>query len=222
MLWFAYLLATSMIAYFIYVKHTSPQRVAFFKTLASMSFVLLACWTFTLGNDQEYMEIMMIGLILGALGDFFLALPDCYPKKKDIFFLLGLISFLVGHLCYAIALFEADVKMTIVLGVGCTIIGVGFILFLKRVGVDFEKMSLPSTLYAIVILFMESLALLYFKTGFTSFTILLNIGTFAFLLSDIVLVFILFGKKETRNMIVLNWTLYYFAQMSLLSTFLVR
>ena len=217
-----FIYAIFMIVYYIYVPHKNVFYDLLFKVLSSLGFLLMAVVLFPHGNDITYMKIMLAGFILGTFGDVFLALPFCYPKKKDLYFLLGLSSFLLGHLAFTGALFHTEATATMVDAIISILGGILIILILKRLGVEFASALIPSTFYAIVILFMECQAISYLFTGLTSFSVLLNIGSLAFVLSDLVLVFILFGHKDTRAMTRLNLTLYYFAQMSLVFTFLMR
>lgn len=217
-----FVISILMILYYIYKPHKNAFHDLFFKTLSSLCFIIMALVLFTQGKDSSYMQIMLLGFVLGAAGDVFLALPFCYPQKKDLFFLFGLGSFLLGHLAFVWALYHTSVSATMVDAIVSVLGGIFIILILKRLGVDFEMAFIPSMVYAIVILFMECQAFSYLLEGITNYSLLLNVGSLAFVLSDLVLVFILFGHKDTRAMTRLNLSLYYFAQMSLVFTFLVR
>lgn len=222
MLYIVYGFSILVILYYIGKIHKNAMHDAFFKTLASLSFVLTACVVITKGGDSYYATWMFLGLVLGAMGDVLLALPFCYPKKKDAFFLGGLGAFALGHLSYAYALYQTNAVWTMIIVICSILGGIGMIVFLQKLHIDFQHMVVPSILYAMIILFMEGQALSYLFEDVTAYGVLLNVGTLAFVLSDLVLVFILFGNKQTRRMTRSNLMLYYFAQMSLLSTLLMR
>ncbi len=67
------------------------------KTILSCLFILTALWQ--PHPIPEYFFILMIGLAFCLGGDVFLALP------QQRMFLLGLVSFLLGHVCYVICFF---------------------------------------------------------------------------------------------------------------------
>jgi len=66
------------------------------KTMASISFIALALRSDALAT--EYGTWVLGGLVLGAFGDVFLIV-----KNNDVTFLLGLVSFLLGHILYVYA-----------------------------------------------------------------------------------------------------------------------
>lgn len=222
MLYVILVAVVTVMVYYIFIPHKSSFHDLLFKSLSSAGFLIMAVFIMKQGYDETYMWLMLAGLFLGAMGDVFLALPYCYPKKKDVFFLLGLTSFLLGHMVYAAALYHTDmVGSAVSLGIA-VIGGILMILLLKKLGTDFEKMMFPSMLYAMVILFMECQALSWLLADMNAYSVILNIGSLLFVLSDLVLVFILFHDLDTPPMRRLNLTLYYAAQMSLIFTFLVR
>jgi len=65
------------------------------KPLASLSFVLAGLEAGAL--ETPYGRVILLGLVLGALGDVLLI------PKANAAFLAGLVSFLLGHLAYALA-----------------------------------------------------------------------------------------------------------------------
>lgn len=211
-----------MMIYYIFWSHKNAFYDLIFKSLASFCFLMCALVWMTYGQDVQYMHAMFVGLLFGAIGDVFLALPDCYPKQKDRYFIIGLLSFLIGHLIYAGTFYQTSGIQTWIVVLISIIGGCSMICLLRKIGVNFDRMMIPCMLYAIIILFMEGQAVSHLLQGITAFRVVLNIGTLSFVLSDLVLVFILFGNRHTRNMIRCNLSLYYFAQMSLIMTFLMR
>ncbi|MCB2190925.1 MAG: lysoplasmalogenase [Deltaproteobacteria bacterium] len=76
-------------------REQRPGRVLAFKAPLSALFVLSAL---VLPHAQSsYFYLVLIGLILGLIGDVFLALKGDAPFKA------GLVSFLLGHIAYVIA-----------------------------------------------------------------------------------------------------------------------
>jgi uncharacterized membrane protein YhhN len=66
-----------------------------FKAAASLSFVALAL--VQPRADRRYFILILIGLVLGLAGDLLLRLP------APIYFKLGVLAFLLGHVCYVVA-----------------------------------------------------------------------------------------------------------------------
>lgn len=211
----------AVLLYYIFAPHKNAWTALYWKTASSIGFLITGWILSFYCKDSHYVTWMYGGLCLGAIGDVLLALPFCYPAKKEGFFLGGLSAFLLGHLCYIIALFQGDVKSAWPMMIPAAMLAWGLIKLLPRLGVDFEKMQVPSMVYALVILCMEACALSYLPLK-TMYAFILNLAALAFVLSDLVLVFILFGKRDTRSMTMLNLSLYYGAQMALCATFLFR
>jgi hypothetical protein len=76
-----------------------------------LCFVILKSqvWTNSLGvrvqmTSCEFMNNMATGLVFCALGDFLLHMEDHPQYGSDIWFLTGLVSFLVGHIFYMFSL----------------------------------------------------------------------------------------------------------------------
>ena len=91
-----------------------------------------------------YYKVMLIGLVFCLGGDVFLALP-----QKPMF-LMGLISFLTGHVFYVIAFMQvAGLNLFAVIGTVLTI-GVSLVVY-KWLNPHLGTMKIPVILYIIVI-----------------------------------------------------------------------
>lgn len=219
MQWMAVIVSVVIIGYYILIPHKNAVHSLYWKTASSLSFLLLALTLYQPGS--VFHTIMLAGLLLGALGDVLLALPSCYPKQEPVFFLLGLISFLFGHVCYGWALFHTTGTATILSLFLSVFLGAGMVLILKKSGIDFREMLLPAIVYAIVIMFLELQCISWLLLDHTMFALLLNIGSLLFVISDLILVFIVFGKRDERWITAANLTTYYTAQLCLAATFLL-
>ncbi len=93
---------------------------------------------------RAYSQFIVIGLVFCLGGDVLLALPQ--PRM----FLLGLVSFLVGHLFYVLAFFHvADLNAWTLMGALLTLtVSVGVYIWLKP---HLGNMHLPVIFYIIVI-----------------------------------------------------------------------
>ncbi|NVB81307.1 MAG: lysoplasmalogenase [Kofleriaceae bacterium] len=86
-------LACATLVYAEY-RHARPLR-AVTKTLASLAFIAVGYFAATRGTDYE--RHILLGLVLGAVGDVALL------GKSSRAFLGGLTAFLLGHLAYFVA-----------------------------------------------------------------------------------------------------------------------
>lgn len=208
-----------IISFYIFVQHQTSFTSLYWKSAASVSFLMVALQFINI-SPGTYQTWMFVGLLLGALGDVLLALPFCYPKKEPILFLSGLISFLLGHLCYVRALFHTTGNQTLTVLVLSMALGGGLVLLLKNRGVNFKEMLVPAMLYAMVIMLFELQCVSWLVSSRTMFSILVNIGSLLFVISDFILVFIVFANRKERSFTIANLTTYYTAQLCLVTTFL--
>lgn len=112
------------------------------------------------------------------------------------------------------------VKAGILVAICSILLALLVIEVLKKKQVDFQEMRLPSTVYAAVILFMEACALWHLQDG-KLYGGILNIASLCFVLSDLILAFMLFGNRNTTCMTRWNLSLYYTAQLLLALTMLL-
>lgn len=151
---------------------------------------LIAYLAFRTELKGRFSKRIFGGLILGLIGDLFLMYEDIDPY----FFMLGLISFLLGHIFYSSAFFldykwqpSIEKKATrialAVFGLFC----VGFYLYLRPY-LD-SNMKIPVLIYALVISIMAVMAVnRKGRVNTWSFN-LIFIGAIAFLVSDSLLAF---------------------------------
>lgn len=155
---------------------------------------------------QSYAVFVIIGLIFCLGGDVFLALP------QERMFLLGLVSFLIGHVFY-VAAFIGLAAWSQLGGIGSLItvvISIGVFVWLKP---HLGSMKIPVICYIIVISLMLCFAwsLLGQSNLSTSGRILLFIGAFSFYISDVFVARDRFLKNEFLNRLV-GLPLYYIGQ----------
>ena len=95
------------------------------------------------------------GLFLGAIGDIFLL-----PRGAGVPFLIGLISFLVGHICYIAAFFAVPYELTWLIAALCVNTVRSFLIWKKMDGAaKTSKMRSPAVVaYIFVITVMVTVA----------------------------------------------------------------
>ncbi|MBA7572617.1 hypothetical protein ES708_14400 [subsurface metagenome] len=154
---------------------------------------LLAC--FYIFDNTSLNVWVILGIAGGFLGDVFLMIPD--PKKTKKFFKIGLISFLLGHLFYIIALiimtdFSNYQWWSILLSIPYIVIGaIVYPRLIKHTG----KMKIPVTIYLIVIILMGVCTTFLWGGAEPIGVILLMLGALVFIISDTINAFNKFAKE---------------------------
>jgi len=154
--------------------------------------------------------ILIQALVMSTLGDILLLFSDI----NELFFIFGLISFLIAHLIY-IRLFlkKLDGSISIPWVVGSiTFLGIYLFYFLSTMWGGLKTMKIPVTVYALVIstMLFISLQLVATKTLRKGETILL--GAFLFVVSDSLLAWNMFYQEIASSSFWVMST-YLFAQL---------
>jgi uncharacterized membrane protein YhhN len=156
-----------------------------------------------------YFYLLLLGLIFCLGGDVFLALP------QDRMFLLGLVSFLLGHVLYIICFFYvADISQWTWIGclVGLLVSGLVFGWLRPHLG----SMLIPVIAYVIVITVMVIGAWTVLGDTKLSYSgrLLVFIGAVSFYLSDLFVARDRFLKSEFTNRLI-GLPMYYCGQFLL-------
>ncbi len=156
-----------------------------------------------------YYYFLLVGLICCLVGDICLV----FPQKR--MFLLGLVFFLLGHVCYTTGFFNiAQVNQWtwIASPFALTISGCIFL----RLKPHLSSMTLPVLLYAIVITTMLCGAWSFIGEAHLSDSgrIMVSAGATSFYISDIFVARQRFLKKAYLNQLI-GLPLYYFGQFLL-------
>ncbi|AEC02546.1 lysoplasmalogenase [Parasphaerochaeta coccoides] len=140
--------------------------------------------------------IIIAALVLCAIGDVFLMLPE---KKADkpVLFPLGMLAFMSGHLCY----FSWYVMYTRSAGfTGAWATGIfAFLAGIAVIVIILKKLNagkfLPLfVLYTVIIMLNVAGAIGTWGTGSISGTVLCTVGAFLFVFSDAMIAFDVLGK----------------------------
>jgi len=193
-----------LICLLIFEKRENRKGMLPTKTVLSLLFIITAISQIHL--IQPYTLFIIIGLLFCLGGDVFLALP------QERMFLWGLISFLVGHVCYVIGfIWIADASKMTLMGVVVTMLlgGVIYIWLKPHLG----NMKKPVIAYIFVISFMFIGAWSVLGMPRQPFTarLLIFVGAASFYISDIFVARDRFLKYSFINRL-LGLPLYYLAQ----------
>lgn len=184
-----------------------------FKALASACFVLLAVQCIKLHGQSSYGTFVFRGLACGFLGDVLLALRFPFQKQRQLFFVLGTLSFFAGHVFYILAILELSPdawKYAIPL----SLIALAAAWYYARAKEVSAGRLLPLGLsYIAEVLFMAACALAGSLLSGSRALFLFFLGGLCFSLSDNMLVVLSFGRNDSPYRNAVLHVLYYMAQI---------
>ncbi|ENZ03261.1 hypothetical protein HMPREF1092_00447 [Clostridium thermobutyricum] len=135
-------------------------------------------------NGKDINTIIILSLFFGFLGDVFLI-----KSKNSNFFIIGLLSFLIGHIFYIVELFKnINFKNFYFIYLFTLLIPIIISYFIyKTIKHNLYNFKIPVIIYIFIIGFMLSLSIFYFLTNTTSFSFIAMLGAILFVLSDSIL-----------------------------------
>lgn len=169
-------------------------------------------------ENWNYAMVLLLGGVLGLMGDIYLDQKWVYPNDKDKYLLFGFISFGIGHLFYIRALVMAanltikDFIIPVIFGV---FVAVSNLFLAKPSQQDFGKFKVVVTIYGFILATMAATAAISYRRTHSTAFMIFTIAGVLFLASDVVLSAMYFtvGKdKNTVGRFVLNHATYYAAQ----------
>lgn len=195
-----------------YAKRYAASLI--FKSAASIVFVALGAVMFSVTADALFGALVVAGLVFGAIGDVLLNLRKIIEKAARKIFAAGIAAFMTGHLLYTAALISRGPSALIIAvplaALSCAAL-TPFVL--KRIDVE-GKLKTFGIVYMTVILFMTACAAgLLILQPFNWGHLLFAAGAVLFTLSDVILIFSLFGRKEHKTFRALNLSTYYAGQI---------
>ena len=191
------------------------------KMICSTLFLLAGVFAFGACDfpNNWFYRFIIIAFVFSWIGDWALA------KKQDLRFIIGLISFLLGHVSYIIAFHYANqmlfgttpflIKSEIIAAV---LVFLVFLCLKFIIKINFNGMGAAVAVYALTISLMLVKA---FSLGIRAFLYLdsamvlyvVSLAAVSFVISDSVLVLILFKNKSTQITELICITTYYIAQL---------
>ena len=219
-----------------YLKALWPEKCRkslILKMICATMFVSIGVLSMFISNNfSAYAVTMLIGLVFGWIGDYFL-----HAKPTDAYFITGFISFLIGHIFYIVAYVRAlpvlfpDYKMFNIpeLIIGAVIIVTAIILH-KVIKLKFTPKIVGAGIWLyfciLTFMFVKATALGYHQWqsgaegGILPFVVL-TLGSFFFVLSDASLGVIIFGgQKKNYPLKIFNIITYFWGQIVLASSIL--
>ncbi len=165
----------------IYAKLRENDLLQFiFKPLAMLAIISLVFLNSS-SPMNFYQKAILSGLIFSVVGDVFLI-------KQDRFFVPGLISFLIGHLCFIAAFWSSP-------NLPSMLIYLAYIaFFLSLLWPELGKLKIPVIVYSLVLALMSWMALSQTINHHDHETLFAFLGSIFFVASDSLLAFNKFKK----------------------------
>lgn len=197
------------------------KRSLILKTIASVVFIMAGFYCMPNCPDSRRAVLVVAGLIMGAVGDFFLNLQ--FVVKEELaqkIFIVGALAFYAGHIIYMVSMapFEREVLLANLL---ITAVITGVILYFVYKGKDIPLgLKIFGFFYigAVALITMVALAR-YVSNPASTASIIVAVGAALFTASDVVLIYDMFGEKKPW-MRTANLVLYYSAQLIIASSLL--
>lgn len=161
--------------------------------------------------SNTYNLYVIIALLLHTIGDIFLI-----PDNKKVFFILGMISFFIGHIFYAIAFYTSSLNTNLIL---LAVFIFVFIFIEIRV---FLTLKEKDKNFAFLGLFYSlSIVIVFLTIGyrFNNRLLLALIGIIFFSFSDLRIGLGVVGVKEKNHFIVMST--YIIGQILIIGTFIL-
>ena len=206
------------------------------KMVAATAFVGIGILgMFITGNNSQYANLMIIGLLLGWFGDLFMHIPHPPNNPRMSVVYIGATGFLVGHIFYVTAFVKTTASLvtnykffTIPEIIAFAVLFVAFALMLKPVfKFQFKNLFMQITLYIysmfLLVMLIKScgFGITYYTAGAKNGLIgmlILVIGGIFFFISDLTLGIRLLGSgKGNKTIKTVSLYAYFIAQL-LLST----
>ena len=192
-----------------YVVWTKKKTIRYWTKPAPMVLLLITVWVLLGGTIYFPMWIFILGLFFGLVGDIFLMVPG----RK--WFVLGLISFLIGHLLYIFGfnLGSIDVNTLKSILMLLPVFALVFFFFHSLIPNVDKNMKFPVIAYGVIILTMLYSALLTLLSPYWSTTasMLATVGAIFFVLSDGMLAWDRFVSPKARGWVTVTYHLAQFA-----------
>ncbi|MCL2442540.1 MAG: lysoplasmalogenase [Treponema sp.] len=161
--------------------------------------LILAVYISGVGTDNIFLPVLL-ALIFAWIGDVLLI-----RISNILWFKLGLGSFLIGHICYIIAMYKFAVPFNIPVLIVSIIIAMCFGIIAYKVVKPGKQMKIPVIAYETIIMVMAIFALQLFLEQRSLFGILVFAGSICFVVSDTLLALKTFRKARVYFVVMLTY-----------------
>ncbi len=209
--------AILLVIYIIMCHKQRNVKGLFVKSFVSVCY-LLTCAFAILSNPEQYYfgVLVMVGGILGLMGDIYLDQKWMYDEHRDDYLRIGFICFGLGHVFYIWALYRM-VVLEPIHRIMPLIIGLAFVIFTllteKPTKQHYGKFKPFVAGYGLMLGYTTALSIRIFRLTGYKFALFFGLGCAFFAISDIVLSQMYFGKNKNNSVtFTINIIAYYLAQ----------
>lgn len=206
------------------IKGHSMQDVAL-KLVCSFCLMIIAAEALVIntllrGELSHAGVLIFLGGLAGGVGDLFLGLSHLNKETKRKNMLSGIVDFGLGHVLYCVAVIlayrESATAVTYVLPVVIALLLAIFMgVFGRKLGLHYGRYLPAVVTYVFLLAFSVALSIsLNIATNWESRQLnTFGLGMLMFILSDIILAGMYFGKTgNSKKAVITNHTTYYLAQ----------
>ena len=141
-------------------------KAAMLKAFASTLFIAtgVAATSYVIGAEKfSFALFVVMGLVMGLMGDIWLDLKWVYPETNDTYTFAGFGSFMIGHFFYIAGLFinYVDFSKPVYIAVPALLalgLGVGVVVLEKPMKMVYGKFKTITGIYGFVLAFMTFLS----------------------------------------------------------------
>lgn len=207
------ILGMAIQAAFIAVEHKEKYVGAVcLKGSASLVFIMIGIIAYAAAGDKSFAKPVLIGLILGGVGDVFLNLRFVFEKAGQKIFLVGIAAFLAGHILYLAALIPQSENLLVCIVVGVIVAAAILAYIFKTMEVKLA-FKIFGIFYIGAVVLMTAVAIGNLVAAPSTARWLYAIGAVLFTVSDVVLIFNTFGSETKFSLRITNLSLYYLGQL---------
>lgn len=212
--------AIALVFYLIEKCKSYSVKSVLIKSVVSLLFIGTAIAATFQNQGHILNAFIIVGLIMGLLGDIFLDFKYVYPKDSKLYTYAGFIVFAIGHILAIIGMllefYSKGNMLFFLIPVGGAIIFVIInLLTEKPLKHDFKDYRLIVCIYAFILAMnpLTTLMLCIYTSWSVTTLVMLFIGGVLFAISDLVLSGTYFGEGHEKPIdFILNYLTYYGAQ----------
>jgi len=193
-----------------------------FKSLAGVGYLLTTLIAMNVTQEWQWGTCLLLGQVFGLLGDVYLDQKYIHKESGEAYTHFGFSAFGIGHLIFGIGYIITN-QLGVFTIIGALVIGLAVagvvVVTEKPFGLQYGKMKWDVGLYGWVIGSIIGLPLMRLIMKEAQGLDFFFFGMVTFLLSDLILSQIYFGKDKDRVPLVIgNYVFYYGAQIMLCLT----
>ena len=199
-----FVLLIILTSFYVYSFFSDERRIKSFilKCLCAITFAIIGIIAIILKKEIHATQIIiLIGLILCMFGDILLGLRRV-TKFHDGFFLIGTFVFIFAHITYDAAFFLTFNENYILMIAITIFLWTSFLVITKYTKVDFRSFQIPCYIYMLSSAIMLAIAIVTLIKVQNLFNIIMLIGIFLFVCSDVLLCYTYFHKGIKESFLV--------------------